>query len=329
VWTAVVVLSLCLFFSFLLNIVLFFSLMARLGAVTTQQRAVDEHPALNERWSYGSGEVKAVRIPLEGMLIREADGGLFSGRYDKIEKIIRQIRAARNDEQVRAIVLEVDSPGGAITPSDEIYRALMDFRQSASGRVVVVHMRDLAASGAYYVALAGDWLIAEPTSVVGSIGVLIQALNWKEMSEKIGLTATTIKSGKNKDLLNPFEDVSPGEIELLQEIIDTMYARFVELVKSGRALDDSALDELADGRIMTATAALEAGLIDEIGYWDDVVARTRTLLEEPTVKFVRYERAPDLFEWLSEMRSPLSLSALREADIPRFMFLWRPSLRSN
>lgn len=295
-----------------------------LGSASAYDYAIDQYPAFTEEWSFGEGETKAVRIALEGVLFRESTDGLFGSRYDKIEEVLRQIRAAGNDEGVRAVILEVDSPGGAITPSDEIYHALRTFRDSQEGRVVVVFVRDMAASGAYYAAVAGNHLIAEPTAIVGSIGVIMQTLNWKVLSEKIGLTDTTIKSGQNKDLLNPFHDVPEEQRALLQQMIDAMHARFVEIVARERGLEPAALATLADGRIFTAEAAKEQRLIDEIGYWEDAVARTAALLDEESISVVRYLSTPDFWEWLGEVRNPLAPLMRGGGVSPRPLYLWNP-----
>ena len=201
---------------------------------------------IREIWSSGYGDVKVVRLELSGLIMRGAEEKLFGVATDPVETLLRQIRCATEDEAVRAILLEVDSPGGAVTPSDEIYEALRRFRASEEGRFVVVHVRDVGASGAYYVAMAADYLMAEPTAIVGSVGVIMQSLNMKGLSDKIGLSAVTIKSGENKDLLNPFEEVNTNQVALLQEVVDGMQDRFAELVVEARGLEDRAL---LDGRI--------------------------------------------------------------------------------
>ena len=323
-WISIVLLSLFLLFSMALNAGLFLSLLLKSGTRSLQDKALDEYPKLSEKWSSGKGDVKAVRITLEGVIMRSANEGLFSKRYDKIQSIKRQIKAAQNDASVRAILLELDSPGGAITPSDEIYHILSQFRASREDRRIIVHMRDLTASGAYYVAMAGDWLIAEPTTIVGSIGVIMQSLNWKGLGERLGLRDTTIKSGPNKDLLNPFHDVPQEQRALLQEIIDHMYHRFVGIVTEARGLEEGQVQELTDGRILSSEAALEYRLIDQIGYWDDVVAKCNELLETTDVKIVRYEHTPELFEWIAEFRAPLNWQSWFQPEPPRLMYLWKP-----
>lgn len=285
----------------------------------------DQFPHFNTRWSYGQGDVRVVRISLDGIITRQPDGGLFAPRVDRIQLLLNRIRAAQNDPHVRAIILEVDSPGGAVTPSDEIYQALKRFRESQPDRRVVVFARDVAASGAYYAAMASDWIVAEPTAIVGSIGVMIQTLNWRELSERIGLRDTTIKSGTTKDILNPFRDPSEEELMILQDLVDSLFDRFAGIVQAGRGFDDATLARLADGRVFTAMDALEKGLIDEIGSWDDAVARTAALLGEDDIRVLRYERRVDWGEWLASMRSPSPLPAwMQEPDRTRIWYLWRP-----
>lgn len=325
-WIVIVLLVVGLGASVMLNLGLAAALFGKSAAAfATEDAGVDEYPQLQEVWSYGDGDVKAARIALTGIILRESDDGLFAVPQDRIAMIESQIRAAQNDEEVKAIILEVDSPGGGITPSDELYRALMTFKESATGRVVVVFMRDLAASGGYYVAMAGDWLVAEPTTVVGSIGVIMQALNIKGLSEKLGVRDVTIKSGANKDLLNPFNDTPPEQVAILQGMIDAMYNHFVGIVARSRNMDMDALKRLADGRVFVAGEALENRLIDQIGYWDDVTARTAELLGVDQVKVIRYEHHTDFLEWLSTVRNPLPQpSTLLDLHRPRLLYLWQP-----
>ena len=329
-WIVLVLFGLGLGVSLLLN----FGLIVGMAVTHTSRPELmarggeDEFPRLNERWSYGKGRVKAVRIAVEGAIFRERMDGLFSSsRYDKVEDILRQIRAAQADESVRAILIEMDSPGGAITPSDEIYRALIRFKQSANNRKVVVFVRDLAASGGYYVAMAADHIIVEPTAVVGSIGVIMETFNIKGLSEKLGITDVTIKSGANKDLLNPFHDVPPEQRALLQKLIDDMYNRFLKIVKDGRKLDLDTLKPLADGRIFTADEALKLKLVDELGYFDQALTVTKKLLGEKTLRVISYEQPSDFFSLFGASTGPQqllhNLDPLKNERV-RLMYLWRP-----
>jgi protease-4 len=293
----------------------------------SRERPVDEEPTMTEVWSYGHGDKKVVRIAVEGVIMRGEEGGFLEAPVDRIESVLAQIRAAKNDEDIRAIILEVDSPGGGVTPSDEIYSALKDFKDSQDKRKVVVFMRDLAASGGYYVSMAGDWLIAEPTTIVGSIGVIMGSMNFKGLAEKVGVKDVTIKSGKNKDLLNPLTDIDSNQVAILQKMIDATFERFFGIVKDSRQIKDATLRELADGRVFDSGEALKLRLVDQIGYWDDAVKKVAELLGEKDVKIVRYETHVNLLDRLlsAEARGPaLSLENLKQAARPKMQYLWQP-----
>ncbi len=327
VWLLVILLCVLLIGSLLLNAGLSGALKQKIGArKVTHEHAVDEFPDLTEVWSYGEGDVKAARIAVEGVILREAEQGLFATPMNMVDSVLAQIRTARADSDVRAIILEVDSPGGGITASDEIYRALVDFRESDTNRVVVVFMRDLAASGGYYVSMGGNWLIAQPTTVLGSIGVIMQTLNLKGLSEKIGVTDVTIKSGENKDLLNPFTEVDPKQRALLQEMIDGMFEHFLAIVAENRPMiPSSKLRAMADGRLFVSRQALNLQLVDQIGYWEDALAKTAELLGVDSVKVVRYEQHLDFWTWLMTVRSPIQPTRWLSAHTrPRFLYLWAP-----
>ena len=285
----------------------------------------DEFPQFTETHSYGAGTTKVVRIWFAGILTRQLDTG-WLGTSDPVEDCLRQIRAARQDDDVAAIILEVDSPGGEVTAADEIHRELMLFKESDPGRKIAVLVHDMAASGGYYISLPADRILAQPTALIGSIGVILQTLNIQGLSEKIGVTDTTIKSGKNKDMLNPFHPVDPEEIALLQDSVDAMHDRFVDLVAQGRGLAKSELKPLADGRIFTADDALKHKLIDGIGYWDDVMDETSALLGAEDIRVVTYQAEQSFFDQLLGARGPLPglKSLLSAAGVPRRHYLWRP-----
>ena len=329
-WIAIAGLGVTLMISVLANFGLLLGLaVIGGGSAPGQAEAEDEFPALKEIWSCGHGAVKAARIPVAGVIMRDGESSLFQISRDRVETVIRQIRAAQNDDSVRAIILEVDSPGGGITPTDEIYRALSEFRASAPNRKVVVLVQGMAASGGYYVAMASDWIIAEPTALIGSISVIIQTLNWKGLSDKLGVQDVTIKSGKNKDLLNPFREVNPEHLAMLQAMVDSLHQHFLGIVKQGRALDDATLQAIGDGRVFSTGEAQRLRLVDQTGYWSDAVAKTAQLLGESSVKIVRYEEKNDFSRWLAELRGPalnvnLGLPRWMNAEGPRLMYLWQP-----
>ncbi len=317
-WIAITVLALMLFGSFLTNIGLVAALFA--GPEAEDDYPVDAEPLFEEMWSAGYGDAKVVRIGLTGVILRGQRERLFGYDPDMVESILSQIRAATIDSEVRAIILEVDSPGGEVTPSDEIHAALKAFKAGQEGRVVLVFVRDLGASGAYYAAMAGDYIMAEPTAIVGSVGVIMQTLNMKGLGDKVGLKSVTIASGANKDMLNPFEEVDPKHVALLQELVDGMQDRFASIVVESRGLESR---ELLDGRVFDAEMALENKFIDDIGYWDDAVAQMEEMLGVDDLYIIRYQVKQSFFDALFQARLP-NLPDLALAQSPRLLYLWKP-----
>lgn len=297
----------------------------RMTSRTAADSGIDEIPQLTSVWSFGKGETQVVRIPIQGAIGHDVASGFFA-EMDPVESILRQIRAATSDSEIRGIILEIDSPGGEVTACDEIYHELMLFKQADHGRVVVAIFGDLAASGGYYIACAADRIIAQPTTITGSIGVLISSMNFSGLGEKLGVRDVTIKSGKNKDLFNPLQEMSPEQTALIQEIVNSIYQRFVTLVAQARKRPIAEIRPLADGRIFTASSAMDAGLVDELGYWREAVAGMAVLLKVPDVKVMRYE---EHFSWSSFLRATAEWPQVLKATIRpnqsfRVQFLFSP-----
>ncbi len=322
-WVVIIALATTLCISLLINLTAV-GLMKDSVVNTSGSFGEDEFPQFTEAHSYGSGTTKVVRIWFTGILTRQLDGG-WLGATDPVEECLRQIRAARQDEEVAGILLEVDSPGGEVTAADEIHRELTLFKESREDRKITVLVHDMAASGGYYISLPADRIIAQPTAIIGSIGVILQTINIQGLSEKIGVTDTTIKSGKNKDLLNPFRPVDPEQVKVLQDSVDAVYDRFLDLVAQGRSLPKDEVKPLADGRIFTAEEALNLKLIDSIGYWDEALSETCTLLGVDDLFVVTYNVEQSFFDQLFSVQSPLSRlnSLLSAATTPRRLTLWR------
>lgn len=284
----------------------------------------DEAPYMTETWSSGSGDVKVVRIPVEGIIML---GGGNMWADGNASTVLRSIRRATHDKEVKGLILEIDSGGGGITDSDIIYRALLRFKAEDPGRVIVSIFGDTAASGAYYIALASDHILAHPTTLTGSIGVILQSYNFKELAQKLGISDVTITSGANKDMLNPFKDVSPEQREMLQKVISAMHSRFVSLVVQHRKLPMDVVEPLADGRVFVAEEAWRHKLIDGIGYAEDAQAKIAELLNaEDGVKVYRYGEQVTLMDLLSRPGFGLQFDLKRllqnEADSPRLMYKW-------
>ena len=283
----------------------------------------DESPYLVETWSSGHGDVKVVRIPVEGMIML-GESAWYVGNANTV---LRSIRRATHDPEVAGLILEINSGGGGITDSDILYKALLDFKAAQEDRMIVSVMGDVAASGAYYIALASDYIMAHPTTLTGSIGVIMQSYNFKELAAKLGVQDVTIKSGANKDMLNPFQDVKPEQKEMLQKVISAMYDRFVTLVAENRKLPKETVLPLADGRVFLADEAVKNKLIDGIGYNEDARAKIAELLETDAVKVYRYDEEVTLMDLFSSkpgigMRFDLNRFMHESTKDARLMFHW-------
>src|SRR5499426_754158 len=198
-------------------------------------------------------------------------------RVPIVARVREELQKAEDDDEVRALIVRINSPGGTITASDLIYREIEVFKTRRKVPVITI-MMDVAASGGYYAALAGDTIMALPTTVTGSIGVVMLTVNAQGLMEKIGVSPLAIKSGPMKDAGSPFRALTEPERAVFQGLIDDMYGRFVRLVSESRKLPEERVRSLADGRIYTAQQALALGLVDRIAYLDQVVDSTKQAL---------------------------------------------------
>ena len=208
-------------------------------------------------------------LNLNGPISFASEAKLFSEIENNSVSVLNAIREATHDASVRGILLSIDSGGGEITASDIIWNALNDFKAEGADRAVVVLMGGIAASGAYYISCAADTIIAHPTTMTGSIGVKIESYNAKALADKIGIKSVTIASGENKDFLNPLKDLAPEQQAILQKMVNSLHERFVTIVTDSRNLETAKVRAIADGRVLLAQEALDAGLIDAIGYKND------------------------------------------------------------
>ena len=223
----------------------------------------------------GRGPDKVLIVDISGVITDEAPEGFGGVAVDQniTARIREELDLAYDDKAVKAIVLRINSPGGSVTTCDIITHEILNFKKDKK-IPVIAELMDTAASGGYYIAVTADRVIAHPTTVTGSIGVIAYNVNASGLLEKIGLVDTTVKSGDKKDIGSPFRPMTKEDKAILQSVIDDMYSRFVDVVSAGRSragLDRDAVLKLADGRIYTAGQAKEAGLVDSIGYLDDAI----------------------------------------------------------
>lgn len=199
--------------------------------------------------------------------------------------IIEEIHEYEEDEGVKAIIVRIDSPGGGVGPSQEIYREIVKVK---SKKKVVTSMGSVAASGGYYIACASDLIVANPGTITGSIGVLMEFTNIEELFKKIGIKGVVLKSGEHKDIGSPFREMTPAEKKIVQGVIDNVHQQFVQAVAEGRKLDRAKVAEIADGRILTGEQAKQLGLVDQLGNLQDTIdvsAKLAGIVGKPNVLY--------------------------------------------
>ena len=226
----------------------------------------------------------------------EIKGPIFSS-----SSVIKQLKKYSDDDSVPAVVVRIDSPGGAVVPSQEIYETMLKVR--SKGKKVIVSMGSVAASGGYYIAAAADTIVASPATITGSIGVIAQLANAKELLKKIGLEFDVVKSGKYKDMGAFSKELTKEERELLQGVIDDTYNQFIEAIVSQRKLTQEEVIKLADGRIFTGRQALEYGFVDVLGNYQDAIdiAAQMTGLEKDPKTVVEKRRGLKLLDMIMDI----------------------------
>ena len=291
---------------------------------------------LKETTISGSGKDKILIIDVSGIISEEKRRGLagLSDEPDMVARIKEELKTAARDKHMKAIVLRINSPGGAVTASDMIYHEIEQFKKKTDTKIVACIM-DLGASGGYYVAVSADKIIAHPTTVTGSIGVIMLNLSVEGLLQKIGVKDTSIKTGEHKDMGSPLKAMTDEERRIFQGILDNMYERFLSVIaENRRELTQEKLRTLADGRIYTAQQALEYGLIDQIGYLDEAILLAKEETGLTKARVVIYHR-PGIYKnnIYSQLGSSgfgtinllnIDLKSFVNSGTPLFMYLWAP-----
>jgi protease-4 len=245
------------------------------------------------------GEDKIGVVRIEGVIVAgKSKPEFFSSGFVGSESVIEKLKNLRENPSVKAIVLRVNSPGGSAAGSQEIYQEIKNCRKE--GKKIVVSMSDICTSGCYYISSSADVIVANPGTLTGSIGVILQVENLKELFEKIGIGFEVIKSGEYKDIGSPWRKISKKERELLQNLIDNIYRQFVKDVASGRNLNIKEVEKIADGRVFTGEQALKYKLVDKIGnfpYAIKVAANLAKITGKP--KILEY-KSGGFMSWYEE-----------------------------
>ncbi len=235
--------------------------------------------------------------------------GVISQSSGTIEDLQQYVE----DDSVKAIVLRIDSPGGGVGPAQEIYREIIKIKQIKPNKKVVTSMGSVAASGGYYIASASDLIVANPGTITGSIGVIMQFSNLEELLKKIGIKGVVLKSGEHKDIGSPFREMTPEEKRIMQEVLDNVHQQFIQAVADGRKLDRSKVVQIADGRILTGEQAKNLGLVDQMGNLQDAIdiaAKMVGIVGKPNVIYPK--RRISIWEFLMRDMASAIIDVLNE-----------------
>jgi len=291
---------------------------------------------LRETTVMGKGKEKILIVEISGIISEEEKRGIagLSGEPDMVARIKEELKTAAKDKHVKAVILRINSPGGTVTASDMIYHEIEQFKKKTNNKVIACIM-DLGASGGYYVAVSADRIVAHPTTVTGSIGVIMLNLSVEGLLQKIGVKDTSIKTGEHKDMGSPLKTMTEEERKIFQGVLDNMYERFLSVIAENRRnLTQEKLKPLADGRIYTARQALEYGLIDQIGYLDEAITLAKEEAGLTTARVIIYHRPGayknNIYSQLSNSGFGtisllnIDLKTFVRSGTPSFMYLWSP-----
>jgi protease-4 len=297
-------------------------------------RKLEERVLIDEG---GWGPAKIVLVDVDGILMNKEGFSLFGEGEHPVSLFVEKLDKAAADRNVRALVLRINSPGGSVTASDLMHSEVLHFKQRTEGkRPVVAVLMDVAASGGYYLACSADEIVAHPTTITGSIGVIAQMVNVAGTMRKIGIQADAIKSGQMKDAGSPLREMKPEEREVFQQLVNQFYDRFVAIVAAGRpSLDEARVREVADGRVYSAQQAKELGFVDQIGTLRDALAEVKEKIGADRVRVVTYQRPmgwkPNIYA--EQPAGPpqvnlfnIALPASWTHPGPQFLYLWAPEL---
>jgi protease IV len=290
---------------------------ATLPAATWQEQIVE-----------GSGADRVAIIEVSGA-IGANTGGVFGDGSLTQAQLLSQIRQASEDSAIKAVVLRVDSPGGGVVASSELYTALKKLR--ASGKHLVVSMGSTAASGGYYIAMASEKIYAHPDTLTGSLGVIFSLTNLEGTYEKIGLRSVVYKSGEFKDIGSPSRPSTPAEDQILQSIVNDAYEGFVQVIIDGRSLSREEVLQIADGRVYTGKQALTLKLIDELGDLDAAIVGAKSLAGLENATIIRFTSRNSLRSLLeARLREPqqpidpLGFKQVLDPKVPTLEYRWVP-----
>jgi len=322
--------------------ILFVQLIALIGCGPTAYKItpVPADRRLQETTVYNEGGLfptKIALIDVEGLLLNSNKPSLFGEGEHPVSLFVEKLDKAAKDNAIKAVVLRINSPGGSVTAADIMHAELMNFKKrDQQKRPVVAVLMDVAASGGYYIACAADEIVAHPTTVTGSIGVIMQTVNFAGTMGKLGISADAITSGKMKDAGSPLRKMTPEEREIFQKLVDQFYDRFVSVVAAGREqLSEEQVREVADGRVYSAQQAQELGFVDRIGTLKDTLSEIKKQIGATRIRVVTYQHPlgykPNVYADQPVQPPQVNfINVTLPTDVlhcqPQFLYLWAPGM---
>jgi protease-4 len=276
---------------------------------------------------------KIAIIEVEGVISDGKSTALLGSSENPVSLFTQQLKQAADDSCVKAVVLRVNSPGGTVSGSDVMYQLVKRFKDKTH-KPVVASILDVGASGAYYVSCAADIIVAQPTSLVGSIGVIFETFNLEGTMQKLGVKPENYKSAAHKDMGSWFREPTDEEKQIMQSLVDEYYARFKSIVTSGRPnLDTSKLTMITDGRVFSGEVGKQLGLVDQVGLLEDAIETAKQLCKNPDAKVVEFKRPYSYGGSIYALNSaPTPKSDVLQLQLPDaasvlptgFYYIWRP-----
>lgn len=325
---ALIIAAVLLFFSIGINTIItifktdfFSSFDSMLGEPVTYENVIES----------GEFSSRIAHLTVNGVIQDVGEPSIWETVEYNHQAFMDQLDAVLVDETVKAVLLSVNSPGGGVIESAEIHEKLVQIKKEKQ-IPIYVSMGSMAASGGYYIAAPADKIFAQRETITGSIGVIMQSLNYSKLAEKVGIEYETIKSGEHKDMFGGTRPSTPDELAMLQEMIDESYEQFVDIIEEGRSMSEADVKKVADGRILGGTQAMKAGLVDEIG--NEKVALDTLRAEQGLEEAQLFEYVAESNSWASllgvKIGSMFSPSAETQAiskiisstSSPRMMYLY-------
>jgi protease-4 len=305
--------------------------MAAVGCSLPKINLFPEAGPLKEVTLEGTGDEKILVLSIQGSISDQPKEKLLRTHPSMVQEVISQLKRAEKDPQIKAVLMKVNSPGGTVTASDILYHEIRSYKER-SGVKLIVAMMNVAASGGYYISLPADWIMAHPTTITGSIGVIFSRPGLSGFMEKLGLALHVSKSGELKDMGSPFRAPTETDKAIFQALTDQMAERFVNLVLEHRSISTDQQQRITSARVFLANEAQQVGLIDQIGYLTDAIDKAKSLADlSPDAKVVTYRRYqseddniynPAVHQLDANGIKSTALSALSAVQEAGFYYIW-------